>query len=179
MSVSSFPLLLSLFSSFSTNFVSSAKKITYAEFSTTSPNSYKWIPHKEEVEHDTEDEAILTSPYSIPKIFHRSHKYKTSELPLSLDSDSELKVLDLKRQKLITNLKSCTSKNPTYQTRYYTDIEVDQVLEELIEKVSEQPDFKKALLKLQTNEDLKSVFVLRSDWFRLAVIYLRGGWCPK
>jgi len=100
----------------------------------------------------------------IPKLIHRSHKLNVNEF----DSDAQL----------TANLQSCMLLNPEYKTRYYGDVQVLSLLLDVIAETTDPDQFKNvsAAIRRLSGDPLSSVFVMRSDWFRLAALYKYGGW---
>ena len=110
----------------------------------------------------------------IPKIFHRSHKYSVQTLIESFAVESGV-FSDEKVERLGSNLCSCQELNPDYETRYYDDFQVESILQTTITTLQDS-NMQIALARLSDNSRLSQAFVMKSDWFRLAVIYLVGGW---
>lgn len=105
-------------------------------------------------------DAQVDSFLGIPKLIHRSHKHKASQLRVE--------------PRLWANLGSCARLNPEHETRYYDDGQVVAALQDFAAGAnSRQVNMS---LKRLSVRPLSSAFVLRSDWFRLAAVYQSGGW---
>eukprot|EP00927_Polykrikos_kofoidii_P039449 TRINITY_DN33832_c0_g1_i1.p1 TRINITY_DN33832_c0_g1~~TRINITY_DN33832_c0_g1_i1.p1 ORF type:complete len:426 (-),score=39.50 TRINITY_DN33832_c0_g1_i1:243-1520(-) len=96
----------------------------------------------------------------IPRVLHRSHKYGAAEVHL--------------QPRLWANLLSCSQLNPEHESRYYDDKQADAVLQIVVDHLKDK-EMSHALKKIRHGK-LGKVFVLRADWFRLAALWLFGGW---
>ena len=110
----------------------------------------------------------------IPQVLHRSHKYTLDALQ-SPKTEAEKRVQ--------RNIDSCNDVNPEFTTLYYDDRGVDETMTVRVLPMlkAETPKItyvaiKKAWSRLSSDKILKHHFVLKSDVFRLAIVYLEGGW---
>eukprot|EP00928_Gymnodinium_smaydae_P023327 TRINITY_DN19293_c0_g1_i1.p1 TRINITY_DN19293_c0_g1~~TRINITY_DN19293_c0_g1_i1.p1 ORF type:complete len:380 (-),score=30.79 TRINITY_DN19293_c0_g1_i1:25-1164(-) len=108
------------------------------------------------------DNASLTDALQIPRVFHRSHRWNANQIIAE-------------SPRLHRNLVSCFEINPHHETRYYDNTQVEEVLQHFVDLFPADPVFQSALQNLR-REPFASAFVLLSDWFRLAVLHLFGGW---
>mmetsp|Transcript_19859 Transcript_19859/g.55841 ORF Transcript_19859/g.55841 Transcript_19859/m.55841 type:complete len:411 (+) Transcript_19859:60-1292(+) len=105
----------------------------------------------------------------IPRVTHRSHKFAPG-------------AIRAREPRLWENLKSCVDHNPGSEARYYDNLQVDEVLHRLVDDISAAASGSplggrmRDALSLISREPYSQAFVLKSDWFRLAVVYLEGGW---
>ena len=116
---------------------------------------------------------------NIPLVLHRSHKHA---IPQTLVGKTRNPKLDRFRR----NLHSCTHLNPGVPTLYYDDAQVLHIIEHvffkrvesLVKSALVSPDtlslLRRAWRRLTTDPILRQPFVLKSDWFRLAITYLYG-----
>jgi len=125
------------------------------------------------------DEIILRaldSPIPIPMVFHRSHKYAASSLqpPLVHSNTAE--------KRLLRNLNSCARLNPNFETWYYEDADVDRTMTTRVIPALQTShpevaaDLGLAWQRLSRDPVLSQIMVLKMDVFRLAVVWLYGGW---
>lgn len=115
----------------------------------------------------------------IPLVLHRSHKYAIPETLVGKKRNPKLK-------RFRRNLHSCTHLNPDVPTLYYNDDQVLHIIKQvffervegLVQSSSVSPDtlglLRKAWARLTKDPMLRQPFVLKSDWFRLAIVYLYG-----
>jgi hypothetical protein len=79
------------------------------------------------------------------------------------------------------NLESCAAMNADMETRYYDDAQVEAALDRLgaeaqLEEAEAMVDVRRCIDKLRRDPVLAELFVLKSDFFRLAILFLDGGW---
>jgi len=118
-----------------------------------------------------DDSAML-----IPSVFHRSHKYSVSSMQ-NLPAHSYNA-----EARLLRNLNSCARLNPNFKTWFYEDADVDQTMTTRVIPALHAfhpevaADLTRAWQRLSDDPVLSQIMVLKMDVFRLAVVWLYGGW---
>ena len=128
--------------------------------------------------------ACESETEGIPAVFHRSHRFAFAELESLVGHSARDRSWSIPESLLRVrrNLDSCAAMNPEAVTKYYDDAQVEAVLDALYVYLQEGAQTEVAeivgacIARLRTDAVLKEVFVLRSDFFRLAILFLEGGW---
>lgn len=113
---------------------------------------------------------------SIPPVFYRSHKYTVSSMQnLPAHSNNA-------EARLLRNLNSCARLNPNFKTWYYEDADIGQTMTTRVIPALQAShpevaaDLRLAWQRLSDDPVLSQIMVLKMDVFRLAVVWLYGGW---
>ena len=114
--------------------------------------------------------------FDIPAVLHRSHKFP-APLATPLPPDTPPKVA-----RAAVNIESCAALNPDYHTLYYDDAAVIAAISGrfLPTLAAAHPHIHTpmaaAWARLMDDLALSQPFVLKADLFRLAIVWLDGGW---
>lgn len=107
-----------------------------------------------------------------PRVIHRSHRFEVSDIQTHAE-----------HKRLRRNLLSCADMNQGFDTFYYTDAQVNKTMHTLLRHLNAAGThskaagrIKRAWSQLYTHATLRQVQVLKVDVFRLAAVFLSGGW---
>jgi len=113
-----------------------------------------------------------TGVLGIPAVLHRSHKYSRAMLESS-DCDGAC-------ARTLRNLRSCAAANARHETRYYDDTELDAEIDAAVAALRDAGHAQLAAATQRAVASLRSaplasIFVLRADVARYALLWHRGG----
>ena len=127
--------------------------------------------------------AVSVPNTSIPYQIFRSHKHSTTALQQLLQAECPVTDPSTAEQRVCRNLQSCAQVNPDAAQQYFDDTGLMYIVEhELLPTLkleaaqSEYAQIKQAWHRLREHHVLRQVMVLQADFFRLAIVWLRGGW---
>ena len=123
--------------------------------------------------------ALLPTVLGIPMLFHRSHRFTRAQLEGHHTTTIRTAEEQRRLRRTARNVRSCTTANAGSLTVYSDDSALEATMAELLREVdgARRERFTAAWRKLHARRSpLSDVFVLRSDWFRLASVWMHGGW---